>query len=123
MNVDDKNFGRCFSIALPSDAIANGVSEIGIKFQNTWPVFTKIRMFAHSPGEFLTSLQHTYLDIIEETFNEIELEYEAFEMLDSKKKKCHDYQLQSRDECILNHIEKVSSSYNYIFKLVLPAHH
>ena len=39
--------------------------------------------------------------------NEIELGYEAFEMLDSKKRKCFDYKTQSRDECILRHIEKV----------------
>ena len=41
------------------------------------------------------------------SYNEIELGYEAFEMLDSKKRKCFDYKTQSRDECILRHIEKV----------------
>ena len=53
------------------------------------------------------------------TYNEIELGYEAFEMLNSKKKKCHNYKFQSRDECILNHIEKVSSSYIYRTRTII----
>ena len=74
------------------------------------PVLTRIRIYVHTPGQFLTNSRHTYYDlpkIPENSYNEIELGYEAFEMLDSKKRKCFDYKNQSRDECILSHIEKV----------------
>ena len=54
----------------------------------------------------MTTSHRTYYDLKDKTYNEIELGYEAFEMLDSKERECFDYKEHSRDECILNHIEK-----------------
>ena len=83
------------------------VKKIDVGIKRHWPLLPQSRIYVHSPGQFLTETPHTYYDVKDHTYNEIEMGYEVFEMVNSKKRKCFDYDNQSRDECVLEHIEKV----------------
>ena len=62
--VDKKSLGRCFSIVLPSSAIEKGVKEVNMVVKTSWPnKDTRIRIYVHTPGQFLTKSYHTYYDL------------------------------------------------------------
>ena len=62
--VDEKSMGRCFSIVLPSSAIEKGVKEVNMVVKTSWPnKDTRIRIYVHTPGQFLTKAYHTYYDL------------------------------------------------------------
>ena len=61
--VDEKLLGRCFSIVLPSSAIKKGVKEVNMVVKTSWPKETRIRIYVHTPGQFLTKAYHTYYDL------------------------------------------------------------
>ena len=91
------------------DPIEKAVKRINVGLMHRWPLVPQTRIYVHTPGQFLTGAPHTYYDVKDQTYNEIEMGYEVFEMVNSKKRTCIDYNTQSRDECILKHIEKVST--------------
>ena len=62
--VDEKSLGRCFSIVLPSSAIEKGVKEVNMAIKTSWPnKDTRVRIYVHTPGQFLTNAYHTYYDL------------------------------------------------------------
>ena len=63
--VDEKSLGRCFSIVLPSSAIEKGVKEVNFVVKTpSWPKKeTRMRVYVHTPGQFLTKAYNTYYDI------------------------------------------------------------
>ena len=62
--VDEKLLGRCFSIVLPSSVIKKGVKEVNMVVKTSWPNReTRIRIYVHTPGQFLTKAYHTYYDL------------------------------------------------------------
>ena len=63
-NVDEKSQGRCFSIVLPSSVIEKGVKEVNMAIKTSWPnKDTRVRIYVHTPGQFLTNAYHTYYDL------------------------------------------------------------
>ena len=91
------------------DTSENAVKKIDVGLIRRWPLLPQTRIYVHTPGQFLTGGPHTYYNVKDQTYNEIEMGYEVFEMVNSKKRTCTDYHTQTRDECILEHIEKVST--------------
>ena len=62
--VDEKSLGRCFSIVLPSSVIGKGVKEVNMAIKTSWPnKDTRVRIYVHTPGQFLTKAYHTYYDL------------------------------------------------------------
>ena len=102
--IDMKNYGRCYTLNLPSRILRNGVSKIRFLFASP------VRVFVHNKGLLSMDRQARRKFVDVEIYKKyfVNVEHNIFEMLDLDGELCENEKKYSLDECVHNLLKKES---------------